>query len=141
MRFVFFRKVVLAFFWGAFVAGCATEGTGPQGQAAKTPQTPEQAVTTRAQERWDALRAGQYDKAYAYITPSMRETLSLEIFRGRISSLSWIDVKVTKAVCEPEACDVSVKIDYYVLPKLRDSQTVNEKWILDRGNWWFVYRG
>jgi hypothetical protein len=98
-------------------------------------------VVTRAQERWDALRAAQYDKAYSYITPSMRATLPLDVFRGRLAGMSWLDVKVVKAVCEPEVCDVSVKIDYYVLPNLRDSQIVGEKWILDGGNWWFVYRG
>ena len=124
-----------------FVAGCASGLSGSQGAAVAAPQTPEQAVVTRAQERWDALRAAQYEKAYSYITPTMRITLSLDIFRGRISGASWLDAKVVKAVCEPEVCDVSVKLDYYVLPNFRDSQTINEKWILDGGKWWFVYRG
>lgn len=122
------------------LVGCAA--TSPNNsEKTSVPQTPEEKVASRAQARWDALRAGEYDKAYAYITPSMRTTLPLEVFRSRISGGSWIDVKVTKAVCEPEVCDVAVKIEYYVLPNLRDAQIVTEKWILDDGNWWFVYRG
>jgi hypothetical protein len=120
---------------GGFVLllfGCATGFSG---------QPPEKTVEIRAQERWDALRAGQFEKAFSYLTPSTRSTLPLEVFRGRISGASWIDVRVVKVVCEPEVCDVSVKIDYFVLPNLRDSQVVSEKWILDQGKWWFVYRG
>lgn len=134
-------RLFLGLFFAGFLVGCASKLPDSRGQSSGSPQTPEQIVVSRAQERWDALRAGQYDKAFSYITPSMRATLPLEVFRGRIGSASWLDVKVTKAVCEPEVCDVSVKIDYYVLPNVRDSQTVNEKWILDGGNWWFVYRG
>ena len=104
-------------------------------------QTIEEKVVSRAQGRWDALMLRDYEKAYGFITPSMRSTLPLDIFRGRISGASWIDVKVTKAVCEPEVCDVSVKMEYYVLPNLKDTQVINEKWIIDAGNWWFVYRG
>ena len=136
-----YGRLFLGLFFAGFLAGCASKLPDSRSEASGSPQTPEQIVVSRAQERWDALRAGQYEKAFSYITPSMRATLPLEVFRGRLAGSSWLDVKVTKAVCEPEVCDVSVKIDYYVLPNLRDSQTVNEKWILDGGNWWFVYRG
>ena len=131
MRFVICLRVFLGLFFAVSLGGCATS----------PPQTPEQAVMARAQARWDALRAGQYDKAFSYITPSTRATLPLEVFRARIAGASWLDAKVVKAVCEPEVCDVSVKLDYYVLPNLRDAQIVEEKWILDSGNWWIVYRG
>ena len=131
MRFVICLRVVLGLFVAESLVGCATN----------PPQTPELAVMVRAQARWDALRAGQYDKAYSYLTPSTRATLTIEVFRGRIAGASWLDVKVVKAVCEPEVCDVSVKMDYYVLPNLRDTQIIGEKWILDGGKWWFVYRG
>ncbi|MBL0122196.1 MAG: hypothetical protein IPP88_05510 [Betaproteobacteria bacterium] len=141
MRFLIIGRVFFACFLAAIAAGCATSLGGDLAQVPRAAKTPEETVLARAQERWDALKAGQYDKAYSYITPTTRKTLPVEVFRGRIAGASWLDVKVVKAVCEPEVCDVSVKLDYYVLPNLRDSQTVDEKWILDGGNWWFVYRG
>jgi hypothetical protein len=103
--------------------------------------TAEQRVAIRAQERWDALKARQYEKAFTYLSPSMRETLPFEVFRGRISGASWIDVRVTKATCDAEVCDVVLRMDYYVLQNLKDSQQIEEKWFLERGEWWIVYRG
>ena len=140
MKFVSCGKMFLGVFLLNLLAACATNMSGKI-ESAFVPQTPEEKVVSRAQARWDALRAGEFSKAYSFITPATRMTVTLEAFLGRISGGSWLDVKVTKAVCEPEVCDVSVKIEYYVLPNLRDTQTVNEKWILDGGNWWFVYRG
>ena len=95
----------------------------------------------RAQARWDALLVSQFDKAYEYISPAGRLSLSLELFRSRIAAASWRGAKVTSAVCEPEVCDVTLKLDINVLPNLPYTQTINEKWILDGGKWWFVYRG
>lgn len=115
------------------VAGCA-------GLSA-TPETPEKAVMARAQARWDTLVAGQFDKAFEYITPAGRSTLPLEVFRGRLSGTKWRAAKVTKAVCEPEVCDVTVTLEMEVLPNLPQQIPITEKWLLDGGKWWFVYRG
>ncbi len=141
MRFVICLRLALLFVLASVQIGCGTVDDRAKAKAGDLAQSAEQVVANRAQLRWDALRAGRYEEAYSYITPSMRTTLPLDVFRGRISGGSWLDVKVTKAVCESEVCDVSVKLDYYVLPNLRDSQVINEKWLLDAGNWWFVYRG
>lgn len=140
MSNVFCKRLVWAVLLAAAISGCAANFQGSAKQPANSPSV-EQKVWGRAQERWDALKAGQYEKAFSYITPSMRATLPLEVYRGRLGGAKWIDVKVVRVVCEPEVCDVSVKMDYYVLPNLRDSQQIEEKWILDAGNWWFVYGG
>ena len=136
MQFAFFGRVLIVVVL-VLSAGCANESpsAGAKGQSA------EQLVTIRAQARWDALRAAQYDKAYAFISPTTRQTLPAEVYRGRISGASWLGAQVVKVVCEPEICDVSIKLEYYVLPNLKDTQVVEEKWISDSGNWWFVYRG
>ena len=133
MRFSFWLKAALGIFWAVFVVGCA----GISG----APETPEQAVKARAQERWNALVAGQFDKAFEYITPSTRTTLPLSVYRGRIAGASWVAAKVTGAVCEPEVCDVTVVLDVYLLPNLPHQQQISEKWLLVDGKWWFVYRG
>ena len=145
MYFMSCGKIFSALLLLPLLSACASnmlssrsEGVGTKISAL---QTVEEKVVSRAQGRWDALLARDYEKAYGFITPSMRATLPLDVFRGRIAGASWIDVKVAKAVCEPEVCDVSVKMEYYVLPNLKDTQVINEKWIIDAGNWWFVYRG
>ena len=133
MRFLVCIKVVTVVFLAILLNACA----GVSGVQIK----PDQAVMARAQARWDALLAAQFDKAYEYISPGGRLTLSLELFRSRIAAASWRSAKVTSAVCEPEVCDVTLQLDVYVLPNLPHTQTINEKWILDGGKWWFVYRG
>ncbi|MBP7414384.1 MAG: hypothetical protein KA932_10965, partial [Giesbergeria sp.] len=52
----------------AVLSGCATTAGS----------TPEQAVSQRAQERWDHLLKSQYAKAYAYLTPAERAVTSEE---------------------------------------------------------------
>ena len=133
MKFSFFITTTIGFILVAFAVGCAS--------VSRAPATPEQAVQARAQERWNALIAGQLDKAFEYITPSGRSTLPLEVYRARLTGTSWRGAKVTGAVCEPEVCDVTVTLDINVLPNLPYQQVITEKWLLDGGKWWFVYRG
>ena len=133
MKFSFFITTTIGFILVAFAVGCAS--------VSRAPATPEQAVQARAQERWNALIAGQLDKAFEYITPSGRRTLPLEVYRARLTGTSWRGAKVTGAVCEPEVCDVTVTLDINVLPNLPYQQVITEKWLLDGGKWWFVYRG
>ncbi|MEO8101075.1 MAG: hypothetical protein ABI790_01025 [Betaproteobacteria bacterium] len=133
MRFLLWVQVVTGMVLAVILSACAG--------IPDVKMTPEQAVMSRAQERWDALLAAQFDKAYAYISPAGRLSLPLDVFRSRISSASWRGAKVTRAVCEPEVCDVTLQLDVNVLPNLPYTQTINEKWILDGGKWWFVYRG
>jgi hypothetical protein len=116
-----------------FVVGCA----GISG----APETRESVVKARAQERWNALLAGRFDKAYEFITPSGRSTLPMETYRGRLSAVTWRSAKVTAVACEPEVCEVTVVLDIDVLPNLPHQQPISEKWLLDGGKWWFVYRG
>ena len=133
MKFSFFITTTIGFILVAFAVGCAS--------VSRAPATPEQAVQARAQERWNALIAGQLDKAFEYITPSGRSILPLEVYRARLTGTSWRGAKVTGAVCEPEVCDVTVTLDINVLPNLPYQQVITEKWLLDGGKWWFVYRG
>jgi hypothetical protein len=125
----------------ALVAGCAVSLPVSYKQTPNKGSKPEEIVATRAQERRAAIMARQFEKAFSYNTPSAREMLPLEVFRTRLSGVSWNDFKVVKVACDLEVCDVSVKIDFFVLPNLPGSSVVEEKWILVDGEWWYVYRG
>ena len=60
----------------AVLSGCATTAGS----------TPEQAVSQRAQERWDHLLKSQYAKAYAYLTPAERAVTSEENYVQRFGA-------------------------------------------------------
>lgn len=133
MRFLNLFKVAISGYLLLFAVGCAVVPVSHL--------TPEQAVKARAQARWDALVAGQLDKAFEFITPSGRSTLPFDVFRGRLSGASWLKASVTSATCEPDVCDVTVTLVVNVLPNLPQQIPISEQWLLVDGKWWFVYRG
>lgn len=133
MRAVFIAVAV------AFLGGCATQA-GDQKATSGAVLTPQQAVMARAQARWDALLAGDVDKAYEFISPGARLAMPVAAYRQRVNPQYWRGTKVKDASCEAEICEVRLDFDYQ-LQGLPLSQVITEKWILDGGNWWFVYRG
>jgi hypothetical protein len=140
VRFLNLAKRLAIVAMAVTAGACSTPRAGVE-NVVKAALTPEAMVTQRAQARWDALMMRQFDKAFDFITPAGRSTLPREVFSGRLAGASWLGAKVTKVTCEPEVCDVSVELEYYLLPNYRHKETFAEKWILDGDNWWFVYRG
>ena len=94
----------------------------------------------RAQERWDALMQGELNKAYTYISPAGRAKLQAQDFRARVNTVNFRKAVVKEAICQLDSCDVKIAFDY-VVGDIPLKQTLSEIWILDEGNWWFVYRG
>src|SRR4051812_4416987 len=122
-------------------AGCAT----PVGSLAKDspPATKEAAVTERANARWQALIKRDYSGAYAYFSPSSRETTSLSNFQARIEAIDYRSVTIDKVECEAEVCTVKLTLPSDYPPgKIKGVVTaLNESWIIDQGQAWFVFRG
>ncbi|HEX4857708.1 MAG TPA: hypothetical protein VFV17_01740 [Usitatibacteraceae bacterium] len=89
------------------------------------------------------MLAKDFDKAYGYITPGMRSTLSKEVFTGRLigAAGSWIKAEAGAVRCAAEDCDVTVRLEYYLFPNVPQTSIFEEKWILIEGDWWFVYKG
>jgi hypothetical protein len=100
----------------------------------------EKLVKLRAQQRWDALMEGELNKAYAFISPAGRAKLQAQDYRARVNTGHFRKALVQEASCQTDSCDVKVSLDY-VVGGLPLKQTLSEIWILDEGNWWFVYRG
>ena len=101
----------------------------------------------RAQKRWDALVSGEYEVAYAYLSPGFRSTLSPEEYRAsmRARTVRWVKGTVFKAhECEPLRCQVTVKVDYKVASRMPGvgtyamAQGLKENWINVDGVWYFV---
>ena len=110
------------------------------GVADKKGETTSQKVLGRAQKRWDALLKPDMDTAYGFISPAGRSTMSSEKYRLRVSGVYWRGAKVKDASCEAETCDVTVMIDI-AAEGVKTSIPVKETWILEAGQWWFVYQG
>jgi hypothetical protein len=110
------------------------------GSAAKKSQVPpEQAVRALAQERWDALVAGDVPKVYGYMSPAAREALSLEAFRGSIRVGFFQKAEVVKVDCQPDVCDVQLQVAY-VYRGSSIVTPVRESWIRSGDGWWHVFK-
>lgn len=129
------RRTLVVALLAAVLAGCAS-----------TPPAPEQIVRERAQARWNALLKGDFERAYAYITPGGRAVVPLATYRGRIgNAVTWKSAEVASVTCETlEMCTVQVKVTY--LPVMRRASVgtieryLDETWVVDAGQWWFVYK-
>jgi hypothetical protein len=126
-------------FFVALVGGCAATDVG--GSSTKSKST-EVRVRERAESRWAALLKGDIDKAYQFLSPTARETMSSATYRGKVNPKVWRGATVDSVVCEKEICDVKITIKIEVLDKLPVSVPgVAETWILDQSEWWLVFTG
>jgi hypothetical protein len=119
------------------MAACSTGNVVPV--STQGSESPEKIVVRRAQERWDALLAGNLAKAYGYISPVGRSVMSVDDYTRQVNSEYWRGAKVKDAKCEPELCVVRYDFDYEVAG-VKLSRVYEEKWIVDNGMWWFVYQ-
>ena len=122
-------------------AGCAT----PVGDLGKDSPSAakEAAVTERATARWQALIKKDYSAAYAFFSPSSRETTTLPKFQSRIEAIEYRAITIDKVECEAEVCAVKLTLTYdYPPARIKGVVTpLNESWIIDQGQAWFVFRG
>jgi ABC-type Fe3+-hydroxamate transport system substrate-binding protein len=126
----------------ALTVGCANQQTATA-TSAESSKTAEKAVVAKAQQRWNALLKFDYAEAYKFISPVGRSKMKVQDYLGRVNMGHMRKAVVQSASCEAEICEVKVALDYVVPVKgdIPVSQVVSESWILDEGNWWFVYRG
>ena len=124
--------LVFAAILAALVAGCSQE------QAA----TPEERVTTRAQERLAALMAGDFAGALEYTTPTFRQSSSASAYRSRYGGVgNWTEATVEQVSCEPESCNVRVLVSYQMVrPRMENTRPLDEVWILAEGEWYIYER-
>ena len=130
------RRALLLAVAATFVAGCA----------ALAPSTPEQRVQARAQQRWDALIAGDVARAYGFLSPASRSAVPLDTYKRSFGNASaWKSAKVNSVRCEAaDRCVATVVISHQPLAlrgKLGTLESaLDETWLLDDGEWWFPFR-
>lgn len=114
------------------LVGCA--GTG-----AKT-EAPQDIVAKKAQSRWDALIKGDLDAAYGYLSPGARSVMSLELYKAKTRPGRWQKVDVDSVVCAQDRCDVGIMLKYGYRDMKAIETRLDEVWMQDGGDWWYVPR-
>ena len=107
-----------------------------------SPDTPEEAVSQRAQERWNLLLKKDYEKAYAYLTPAQRAIVTSQGYSGKFGQgAEWVSADVQSVACEnQERCNAIVEIKSNVVARGFSgpiTTRATEVWVKDDGNWWF----
>lgn len=103
----------------------------------------EAAVRQRAQQRWDALVAGDADKAYEFWSTGSKAFMSLQHYRRSIPLGFWTAARVESVACTGERCEAKVAIEYKLAPKNREiqgHQMVTDTWLKESGDWFFVFK-
>ena len=104
------------------------------------PQPPEKAVAARAQARMDALMGGDFEKAFSYLAPALREASSMQRYGSKYAGVvNWKEAKVETVACEPERCDVKSSVRYEMIrPRVENTRFFEEVWIEVAGVW-YIY--
>lgn len=103
------------------------------------PDTPEQAVTKRAQGYWDARLKGDADKARSYMNEAFRLAVDEKRFGKNYMATFAVAAKVQKVTCEPEKCEVGVNLSVNPPIPGRKMGTIDmyskQTWLLEDGRW------
>jgi len=135
-------SLLLAALAVGLMAGCA-------GAPKKVDLPPEQAVAALAAERWELLRAGKWEEAYAMLTPGYREAITFDGFRATYigSPVVWTSSEVSGVTCSTaESCTARVKVGFKIqasmagLPGMESADLVEESWLNIDGTWMHLPR-
>jgi len=108
------------------------------GCATPTVKSDEAVITERALERWNAVIAGNYDKAYEYISPAGRSIVTREGFKKSMKPGFHKSASVQGVKCSgPEVCEVQLEIEYEFQGR-RTKTPLLERWVKQDGMWWFL---
>ena len=114
----------------AAIAGCA----------ATVPATPEKVVEQKAAARWNAIVAADYRKAYDFISPAGRATITAEGYESGFRKGFHKGAQVKEVRCtSPELCEVTVDVEYEFAGR-RTKTPLTEKWVRQDSDWWYLYQ-
>lgn len=108
-------------------------------------QRPE-SLEDRAQARWDAMVAGEFEEAWSYYTPGYRETTPAADFAQdmRRRPVRWTGAEILVSDCEGDRCEVTARVSYRVpsapegISDMEPERHVRETWIRTRDQWWYA---
>ena len=103
-------------------------------------------VRERALERWSLLIAHKAEKAYDFLTPGYRSTITREDYARSMNNrpVAWKSIEFVDQKCDEDACTVNLKLAYSVQVNLHGQHEVNgnspieERWIRESGRWYVL---
>jgi hypothetical protein len=116
----------------------ATQATGSWLESQKT------VITQRAEARWKALIAGDFQSAYEFETPARRSVFSLQQYKGNFgNSVVWRLATVKSVEYDPaNVARVVLDVEYQAPVKgvenARGVRQMTEKWLYSDGGWWYI---
>jgi|ERR1700733_12835335 len=134
------RKVYFAHFVAAVAvllgAGCATTPAKDENNSV---------IKQRSIERWDLLIAHKADKAYDYLSPGFRKTISREKYAEEMNErgLRWDKVDYGSQECDATTCKVRLLVQYKInlngsVGTVKSMGPQVETWIKADGKWFFL---
>ncbi|HKL51069.1 MAG TPA: hypothetical protein VJ908_07870, partial [Wenzhouxiangellaceae bacterium] len=113
------------------------------------PRSAEEVVTERAQARWDALVARNFDLAYTYHSPGFRAQTPASSYAALMLTrpVRWDNAKVRSVECDEDTCNVEVSLAYTavgapgVLAGMQNERPINEMWVKLEEDWWYSSNG
>lgn len=106
------------------------------------PEAPELQVRQLATQRWQALLASDFDKAYAMSTPAYRLIHTPEAYKSKkqATPVKWVAAEVFRVECQESSCIATIKIQSKpVIPvafKGVIESGIDETWVKEDGRWW-----
>lgn len=122
----------------AALAACATPTTVPTVPVANTPEARQAHVQQRSQARWEALIKDDMDAAYGFLSPGSRQVTTLDTFKARTRRGAFREAKVETVTCDGDACKTRVLLTYDHRQMKGITTPVNEAWIFEGGQAWYV---
>lgn len=128
-----------------FLRRCAL--LAPLALAACTPVKKDDGATVeaRAAARWDLLIKHQAEKAYDYLTPGFRQTITREKYAAQKNDVAtrWKGAHVSGRACEGDSCTVTVMVDADVkIPGIGKLQSTTmpteERWVRVGRDWFYL---
>jgi hypothetical protein len=126
--------VAVAVLTTLLVSGCAGLGSS---------EPPELIVRKLATQRWQALLARDFDKAYAFAAPGYRKIHSLEYYRSnRQPPVRWLSAEIMRVECVQDRCKVMVELDSKpTIPfafRGNIKSGIEEVWVFEDRRWWML---
>ena len=122
------------------LVSCGVSPIGDGDAGASSPEARREAVAARSSARWAALIKGDYQSAYQYLSPASRLTLSYESYQKVARKTSYREAKIDTIECDAAACKVKLYITYDHRLMKGITTPLDETWIFDKGQAWYVYR-
>lgn len=103
-------------------------------------------LRSRAETRWAALIAGDFDNAYEFETPAYRMLYDVRQYRSRYGNgLRWRQARVVKTdLKSPEVATVVLEVEYSFQVSgqgmMDHKGSVIETWLWVNGQWWHQFQ-